>query len=426
MDPYMNSIDTLDVIISAAFVRGIVMSELSKRDKLWQQSELDQVKVVISAYVPSTGQQSDRVLTSLSLSDSKVVNGVLKYNAIFPLKASDRSTPTRIVLPGLIKRDTSVSDDTESYEQFKRQTIELLITLTLGIEVITIGKTTMVVTGEEFKTKQYDLHIVTEKKSVANIQKKVDFPMKRVNSLSSLRSGEISPASFKYDRRRRKWHIEKDAVMRVFMKVVPSTIQKYTASTDHLGDRESIYRNPIEVPRTTISNAGYYEPEEVWSPQGSKANFGIPFTTRSHSNPRARSGSFQYGIPDEVVLDMSSSSSAKGFIGTPETISSINQRDSNRSKSAPRFRDRSPVVSRNFGTYGGSLYGNNLGGSNRRDYDVEIDRYGGSSYGVPRKNSPKSSHGEYGGSSFHRAGQASRRGVIDGYLQSPYHNTRHY
>lgn len=419
----MNSIDTLDVIISAAFVRGIVMSELSKRDKLWQQSELDQVKVVISAYVPSTGQQSDRVLTSLSLSDSKVVNGVLKYNAIFPLKASDKSTPTRIVLPGLIKRDTSVSDDTESYELFKRQTIELLITLTLGIEVITIGKTTMVVTGEEFKTKQYDLHIVTEKKSVANIQKKVEFPMKRMNSLSSLRSGEISPASFKYDRRRRKWHIEKDAVMRVFLKVVPSKIQKYAANTDHQGGMESITRNPIEVPRTTITNTGYYEPEEVWSPQGSRANFGIPFTTRSQSNPRTRSGSFQHGIPDEVVLDMSSS-----FIGTPETMTSINQSDSKpfRSQSAPRFRDRSPVASRHFGTYSGSLYGHNLGGSNRRDYDVEIDRYGGSSYGVPRKFSPKSSHGEYGGSSFHRAGQASRRGVIDGYLQSPYHNTRNY
>lgn len=428
----MNNLNKLDVIISVAFVRGIVMSELSKRDKGWQQSELDVVKVVISAYVPSTGQQSDRSLTSLSLSDPKAVKDVLKYNAIFPLKASDSSTPTRIVLPGLIKRDASSPNNTESYELYKRQTIELLITLMLGNEIISLGKTTMVVTGEEFKTKQYDLHIETEKKSVASTQKKIEFPMKRVNSLSSLRGGEITPTAFKHDRRRRKWHIEKDAVMRVFMKVVQSKGQYDTANTYKQGYMEPMSRNPNEVPRTIISNTGYYEPE-VGYRRGSKADFGIPFSTRSHSNPRPRSGSFQVSVPNEFESDINVSGvtgplSGIRMIGSHETMSSIAQRDSRafRSQSAPRFRDLSPGASNHFDTYGGSLYGHNLGGFSRRDYDGNIDRYGGSSYGVPRKISPRSSNGEYGGSSFHRAGQTSRRGFMHGYPQSPYHSTRNY
>lgn len=441
MDPYTNSLDTLDVIISVAFVRGIVMSELSKRDKGWQQSELDVVKVVISAFVPSTGQQSDRLLTSLSLSNPKVANDVLKYNAIFPLKASDSTTPTRIVLPGLIKRETSSQNESESYEQYKRQKIELLITLMYGNEAITLGKTTMVVTGEEFKTKQFDLHIETEKKSVASTQKKVEFPMKRVNSLSSLRGGEIAPTAFKHDRRRRKWQIEKDAVMRVFMKVVQSKDQYDTVNTYNQGYMEPISRNPIEVPRTIISNTGYYEPE-LGSRRGSKADFGTPFdnnyapyhATRSHSNLRLRSGSFQVSVPNEIVPDIAFAGrtgppSGVGIVGAPpETTTSITRRDSRafRSNSAPRFSDRSHAISNHVGAYGGSLYGHNLGGTSRREYDGDVDRYGGSSYGAPRKMSPVSSNGEYGGSSFHRAGQASRRGLIDGYPQSPYHNTRHY
>jgi hypothetical protein len=212
--------ESLDVIISVGFVRGIIMKEQTSRRRDWNAiSELDSVKVVISAMVPSIGYQAEGFLSSEPLESPKQVGDVMKYNAVFPLKAKNsKGVPTRITLPGLMRLDKSEI----GHGQYKRQTIELLITLVFGNEAITLGRATLLVTGEELKTKQTDLPIDTSKNTVIKLQKKSTFPMKRTGSLQSNKQGDIAPTSFKYDRRRRKYQIENDAVLRAYLKCIPS------------------------------------------------------------------------------------------------------------------------------------------------------------------------------------------------------------
>lgn len=429
----MQSNDSLDVIISVAFIRGIVMTELSKSGKGWNiQSELDLIKVLVSAVLPSTGDQVDGVLVSVPLDNPKVEDDVSKYNAIFPLRTNDTVTLTRLVIPGLIKKDTG-----ESYidhDQYKRQSVELLLTLMFGSEAITLGKTTIIVTGEEFKTKQFDLHIQTDKKSVNNVQKKVTFPMRRVNSLSSLKSGDIAPASFKLDRKKRKWHVEKDAVMRVFMKVVQTNEQRNHAFSVNQGYTGAVCGSPSEVPRTIISNNPYFD-QDGGTHRNSQRDFGYHPSynmVRSSSNLRMRSGSFDMNspyaaIPNTLTTGRASTPLRRGrsdavplpLYRTGSDIKNV------RSSSVPRTSERSNrIVSSQGSAYGGSVYGQNAEVFQRRGHATETDRYGGSMYGSFQRKliPPKSSYGgDYGGSSFQRAGQSSRQAS-----QSPYVSTRNY
>lgn len=426
----MELADSLDVIISVAFIRGIVMTELSKSGKDWNiQSDLDLVKVVVSAVVPTTGHQIDGFLVSLPLDNPKMEGDISKYNAIFPLRTNDPATQTRLVIPGLIKREADSSDFDDG--QYKRQSIDLLLTLMFGSEAITLGKTTIVVTGEELKTKQFDLHVHTEKKAVNNVQKKVTFPMRRVNSLSSLKSGDIAPASFKLDRKKRKWHIEKDAVIRVFMKVVvPSNQQHKHAFSVSQGCAGSVCGSRREVPMTIISNMAYYD-QDVGSYRESQRDFGYypnSGIVRSSSNLRPRSGSFHMispfdGIPNNPIgRGRTVGLSDAAPLPIYRTGSELKKL---RSSSVPRSSERSNRVMNSQGSaYGGSVYGHNAEGYHRRGQDVETDRYGGSMYGSSQRKSipPKASYGgDYGGSSFQRAGQSSRKG-----MQSPYISTRNY
>ena len=148
--------ESLDVVISVGFVRSIIMTEAKKRKDWNTKAELDSVKAVVTALVPATGYQADGFLSSGPLESPKQIGNEMKYNAIFPLKIKDNGAPTRITMPGLIQRDRS-AEGADFVGQYKRQTIELLITLVFGNEAIALGKATLLVTGEELKTKQTDL-----------------------------------------------------------------------------------------------------------------------------------------------------------------------------------------------------------------------------------------------------------------------------
>lgn len=213
--------DTWDVTISIGFLRGIFMQESNKvRD--WRQNnhgaELDAVKVVVIARNGTNSIQADDFITSAPLEKPKHINGWFNYTALFPLKGSN--PPTKMTLPGLIRRDHT-SSVYSSHGQYKRESVDLLITLIFGNEAITVGKAKIMVTGEEIRTKQSDVPIDISKDAIVRAQKKSNFPMKRMSNLPSGRKGEIGPVSFKYDRRRRKFQIETDAVLRVFYKVSP-------------------------------------------------------------------------------------------------------------------------------------------------------------------------------------------------------------
>lgn len=215
-----NQTDTLDVTISIGFLRGIFMHENGKV-KDWQHqhhAELDSVKVVIIARNDANNQQADEFITSAPLEKPKPVGDWMNYSALFPLKGNN--SVTKMTLPGLIQRDHS-SGGYSVHGQYKRESVELLITLIFGNEAITLGKARLVVTGEEVRTKQSDLPISISRDGILKAQKKSQFPMKRMTNLPRGKDDELAPVSFKYDRRRRKFQLETDAVLRVFFKVSP-------------------------------------------------------------------------------------------------------------------------------------------------------------------------------------------------------------
>ncbi len=218
--------DNLDVTISIGFLRGIFMQEQNVGMDWQNQTELDPCKVVVIARNETHMVQADEYITSAPLERPKPVGDWMNYTALFPLKGSN--PPTKMSLPNLIHRDLSSSEYTDVHGQYKRESIDLLITLIFGNEAITLGKARLLITGEEVRTKQSDLPIDISKDSIVKAQKKTQFPMKRMTNLPSGRDGELEPVSFKYDRRRRKFQIETDAVLRVFYKVSPHDPFKVT------------------------------------------------------------------------------------------------------------------------------------------------------------------------------------------------------
>jgi hypothetical protein len=217
--PMSNEADRLDVTISIGFLRGVFMHE-NKKVRDWQQhdTELDAVKVVVLARNEANQIQAKDFLTSAPLTKPKPVGEWMNYTALFPLKGS--STITKMTLPGLIQRDPS-SDSFASHGSYKRESVDLLITLVFGNEAITIGKSRVVITGEELRTKQSDLPVEINRDAILRAQKKSYFPMRRMTSLHVGKGGDLSPMPFKFDRRRRKFQMETDAVLRVFFKVSP-------------------------------------------------------------------------------------------------------------------------------------------------------------------------------------------------------------
>lgn len=430
-------VTSLDVTISVGFVRGIVMKEMAKRRKDWNtRSELDSVKVVVAALVPSTGYQAEIFLSSAPLKSPKEVGDEIQYNAVFPLKGRDSNgAPTRMIMPGLLQREKG----SDPHAQFKRQTVELLITLVSGNEAFTLGKSTLMVTGEEVKTKQFDLPVDTTKSTVLKLQKKSTFPMKRTSSFSSKMSGrsKIGPTSFKFDRRRRKYQLEKDAVLRVYLKVSPSESYPRHPNGGGMAPVSSRYGQepPLAmeshhngIPKVITPSMGF-EPEGLSTPSlvgyppGSSAvvrshsrGFSSPMqdyreqsghSMRSQSNPKSP-------MPQTIQVNGSiyggsavqGGNPAPAYTGMPRT----------RSQSIPRQRANSSYGGQGGSAYGGSSYNNAGYGTSgsrgrtpsRAPSHSGHQQYGGSSYGAPRK--PHVSQGnQYGGSSFQRAGSSQYR-----------------
>jgi hypothetical protein len=442
--------ESLDVVISVGFVRSIIMTEAKKRKDWNTKAELDSVKAVVTAIVPASGCQADGFLSSGPLESPKQIGNEMKYNAIFPLKVKNNGAPTRITMPGLIQRDRS-AEGADVVGQYKRQTIELLITLVFGNEAVVLGKATLLVTGEEIKTKQTDLPIDTGKKSVLQLQKKSTFPMKRVASLSSNKEGEISPVSFKYDRRRRKYQIEKDAVLRAYMKCVPSNPYAHQNNVGasqryNVSQSASIARSSSSIPKVIAPDMGF----EPYMGGSMSSNLGLNSVTggsygRGRGNNAAlmaeyrdhsgRTFQAQTGFRSQSSPRTGQSPSVQGTgsmhsysqgrapiplrIGTPAPFqvrapAPFQGMVRQRSSSTPR--QKSSALGGHGSAYGGSSYNGSrpdysFSGSGTRGRSVSRSsssnhqHYGGSSYGSPvRKAAMASQSSQYGGSHFKRPG----------------------
>lgn len=420
---------SLDVVISVGFVRSIVVTE-AKRRKDWNtNAELDSIKAVVTAMVPATGYQAEGFLSSGPLESPKKVGEIMKYNAIFPLKSRDSNgVPTRITLPGLMQRDKNV-DNEDFPSPYKRQTVELLITLVLGNEAITLGKTTLLVTGEEVKTKQSDLPIDTDKKSVIQLKKKSTFHMKRSSSISSNKQGEIAPTSFKYDRRRRKYQIEKDAVLRAYVKCVPHN--PYGQQINAQGGMGPVSQQYNENHEASTARTQSGIPKVISPGMGFEPSMGGSGSVYSTLGLNSVTGSYGRGNDSSPVKEYSDHNGRtfQEAGSRPQSNSRIHPYVSmhnsshgrtpppshlmthQRSSSAPR--QRSGAAGGHGSAYGGSSYNGShadysFSGTGTRGRSVSRgsshQQYGGSSYGTPSRKPNMHQGSQYGGSHFNRAG----------------------
>lgn len=428
------------------------MKEMAKRKNDWNmKSELDSVKVVVAAIVPTTGYQAQNFLFSGPLESPKKDGDEITYNAIFPLKGRESNgAPTRIVMPGLIQK--------EEGNEYKRQTVELLITMVFGNEAFTLGKATLMVTGEEFKTKQSDLPIDTTKSTVLKVQKKSTFPMKRSASFSSKMSGgSIGPTSFKFDRRKRKYHLMKDSVLRAYLKVTSSDpyAQQLNGGVGmgSIANMSNRYRQDPSVtmgpsvamgqhhngiPKVISPSMGFQPTlnpsTNSMGSQGRVRGSPSPLPDhREHSGYSTRSGHRSHSNSRTQVPNMMQGRTPPpGHGGRARSHS----RPRSRSQSTPRHKQRSsgfgnqPSGSLGLSAYGGSSYngagsgngggpgsqhgfgGSSRGRSSSRTGQGGQQQYGGSSYGAPRKPQHPQQYSnnqgsQYGGSSFQRAGSSN-------------------
>ncbi len=429
--------DTLDVTISIGFLRGIFMQESNKsKSSDWQERhhEIDTVKVAILARNEANLIQADDFITSAALEKPKPVGEWMNYTALFPLKGTN--APTKMTLSGLIKRDHTNSQYS-SHGQYKRESIELLITLVFGNEAITLGKARLLITGEEVRTKQSDLPIDISRDGILRSQRKSHFPMKRMTSLPSSKGGDLAPISFKYDRRRRKFQIETDAVLRVFYKVSPynpfnaSNRDLNTKSSMKDGGNQSIYsgknagkkkfwdRSPRSSSVGPRSRAG-----DVPSHIGGYTNPGIghspvvPFQNMNMARPpSAISATGSLGMSSGIPLSpsMGGSSSRRGY---QQQYMNMNGMSSNNMQAQGIMR-RTPPNTRGESSFGGNsgggYYGTSPGrtgppGGHPRSQSAPRMRYGGGSYGNEQPSMyGGSSYGYGGGSTGMSRNSGSRR-----------------
>lgn len=288
--------------------------------------------------------------------------------------------------------------------------------------------------------------------------------MKRMSSLPGGKQGELAPVSFKYDRRRRKFQIETDAVLRVFYKVSPH--DPFSASNNNvitgmapnpsMGSQGGIFssmsksklfggvisrsnssltprRNRPDVPSTV---GGFSEgprgrmgpPPHMGRPPSSSSQIapygGIPASMSMGGNSRQnyvpQQPMHQNRMPSPMPMQRMPSSrsdhsrsmggsyyggTSPGRTGPPTSVNG-------RAQSAPRMR--LPAGYSDQGSvYGGSTYGyNNGGGSN-------LSRHGGSRRGSGNPNEKGGGHQHYGGSSY---GGAPRKMHLDKEMSRGYNN----
>ena len=435
------STEGLDVAISVGYLRGIIMEDNSKGAvKAWlsqkAEEKADAIKIVITGLIPDRDIQSKSQLTSAPLDNPKQLGTFSKFTAMFPLKGG--AGPRSITIPGLIRPEHGGNTFEEA--SYKRETVDLLITAVSGNESLSLGKVSILITGEEIRTRQHDLPVDTTRDSVLRLQKKYTSTLKTSTSITAGKQGEIAPSTFRYDRKKRKYQIEKDALLRVFVKVFPRSpsarsklAEKSNSSysigprmggprefaPSHYGPGPSMNAMPMKVPNSIGGPVGRSSSRRLPpSPAGSRRGHpgsvasgqyrNSPFPhrpgpigSRSRSLPRHRpfENNSQYGgslaSPGRTPPEYSSHSPQRGYSGS-------------RPNSLPR--QRPPGTGGDQGSmYGGSAYGFSNNGS-RGPSPSPRKRTDHSMHGsIANRSMRRNGHeNAYGGSSFHNPGPRSQ------------------
>ena len=226
----------------------------------------------IATHVPSLPLS----IPSSSFSD-KVHNFLVRWPADYDPRGDALST---FQLSRLMKRDAFYSDGTGLSSGFQPEEIELTVGIMRGSEMLTLGKATLVITGEENEELVIDLPINTEKDIVKN-KKKEPPPLKRTNSkifgkVTKPNAKILKPLSFPSDKRR-KFHLTENAMIRLHVSVTPDT--ENNRSGDDSGASSGVSSSVFSSNDTETSSVSYSN----YSTEYSSVTGSTSFNTNSGS-----------------------------------------------------------------------------------------------------------------------------------------------
>jgi len=420
-------LNAMDITLSIGFLSGIVGQESSKnlsRGRMYDSSggyNQDGVIAMVTVLVAGKDLSGFDNIVSAPIEATEEEERSRFFTAVFPLMGGQVSSS--ITIPGLLQ-EVQTSGRNMSYDQrcFKPQAIDLLISLVYQNEQLYFGKTTILATAENSRTKQVDLPIDTARDSIMRAQKK-STGGKRLPSMKADRDGDIAATAFKCDRSRRKYKIEKDALLRVFIKSKPSKtshsqqnrsnsrgsyaqqpmatrgMRDYTPMDSSSASRRSgsQSRNPPSSSRQQTgsrrSRSGYSENDiqrTSRSSSRSRSHGGIPLTIEPQITPGYRSNliASQRNVPPLTQRNHASSYRGGGVYpesvapnsvyGTRSDQSARPRGIPQRARSVPRPRTRTPE---NFHVYQSPRNQNQYTTSDSQSIYGGGSRYGGQRYG---------------------------------------------
>jgi hypothetical protein len=303
----------MDITVGVDIMEGLVM-EITK-----QKSEpplgLCPVTAVISCKknVSSSRQISTHVpslplaVPSASFGD-KVHNFLVRWPADFDPHGDALST---FKMSRLMKKDTFNLKEARLTSGFVAEEIELTIGLMRGKDMLTLGKASLIITGNETDEMVIDLPISNEKAVVKD--KKRDSspsPLKRTNSKLFSKSTKstvkvLKPLSFPTDKRR-KFNLTDNAMIRLQVKVHP--MAGNGSSGSEFGVQSSVLNTPSY---TTRSASAFSKNSRVssgsFSHKPSKETASTEYITSAEYSSREESGTFFASQSNDESLGSSDS-----------------------------------------------------------------------------------------------------------------------
>lgn len=223
---YSYDFQMMDVLIGIDIMEGLVME--CARNKGESPLGSTQINAIVSCNKNvSRSRQIATHVPSLPLTvpvasfGDKVHNFLVRWPADFDPHGDALST---FKLSKLMKRDAFYADAPGLNTGFVPDEIELSIGLMRGSEILTLGKTKLIVTGNEVDEMIIDLPISNEKEVVKN-KTRDPSPLKRTSSKVFGKSTKnttktLKPLSFPSDKSR-KFHLTDNAMIRLRVQLFP-------------------------------------------------------------------------------------------------------------------------------------------------------------------------------------------------------------
>jgi len=305
----------MDISVGVDIMEGLIMEIIKQKGQ--PPLGTSPVTAVISCKknVSSSRQISTHVpslplsVPSASFSD-KVHNFLVRWPADFDPHGDALST---FKMSRLMKKDTLNPEEAGLTSGFVAEEIELSIGLLRGKEMLTIGKATLIITGNESDEMVIDLPISNEKDVVKD--KKRDSspsPLKRTNSKLFSKSTKntvkvLKPLSFPDDKRR-KFHLTDNAMIRLQVKVHPRAGNGSNGSVDEFGVQSRVSNTGSY---TTGSASAFSKDSRVSSGSSSgktsKETATTDYNTSAEFSSRDESGTFSASHSNDESLGSSDS-----------------------------------------------------------------------------------------------------------------------